>query len=82
MRQVVFLKDMLPYLNKQKRKVKDLEGLNDGTGSELTSIPAGTSRSLLVCVYFVPVSWCVHVCVQAQILPEEANGTNIQRHED
>ena len=40
LRQVVFLKKMLAYYNKQKRKVQDLEGLDDRAGWELTSISA------------------------------------------
>ena len=41
--QVVLLKDYLPYLNKQKRKVKDLKALLDGNSTELQSVRRDTA---------------------------------------
>ena len=41
--QIVLLNDLLPYLNKQKQKVKELEALADSGGIELEKIEdAGT----------------------------------------
>lgn len=39
----VLLKDYLPYLSKQRRKVKDLEALVNKDGTELRSIPLASA---------------------------------------
>lgn len=41
--QAVLLKDYLPYLSKQRRKVKDLEALVNKDGTELRSIPLASA---------------------------------------
>ena len=76
--QAVLLKGMLPYRNKQKRKVRNLEGLADGSGLELTSIPADradVSPSQLVCMHFSHVQRHLHIRVhahmQAKILQDQ-----------